>query len=722
MARPAATPDTKYGIRSLQIVPKCEGLDVWELQIKLLGWGSGSDNDEIGNVLDPVRVTGKFDSTTRDAVMRFQKALTLPVTGIVDSATFFAIDKEAALYPLFTHEMKCPCLKGDNDGPILCKCEKHDKSGKCTTGFGKGRFAGEYLLDGTSAAGETLDLYDKKEHDGIDKALLWAVRGLMRRAAVKRAAITAGYRCWEDNYHHTDELRWRHRKLTFHLGKALEFYHDGQCTRIGANWKNDLVCDKCERIRSVALDKCGFQLGWQEPNRVSVADGRKDAPPPAAPFAVHVNTVRRLDREEDDFVKTYFDSTLPLSSGVSGYSMPVDLGEGTDPKVAPSETFFANTEKGPGGWFPLGVSRIWHGGIHLRAAAGAKVRAIADGQVIGFRVGESETEKTLGSRNFVLIRHLFNKKKYYSLYCHLDGEAAATNASTGWRRQVAIRTKKHVEAEAPCPYFMVVEITLPDGTTRENRFKPREQQGLGPGELALASGGEVDATTIDKSAPAGSTVVKLVEPADTYVFTKLDNKVLSKLLDADATVESKIKNHEPGGLTRAVAVRAGEVIGKIGAVASDAEAAALGTYVHLELFSGEAFLTGDGWQQIGVASADKVPDRKAIVEELTAKKLLSMPPDGVLLDEDVRRAEQNVYWELARAVILKMPSEWDLDWKAAIRAPENLAFIEDRGALGDRFNEYGWWKQVANDKADLPASSTVFHYHPIAAILAMAHA
>ena len=400
MPRPAATAQTAYGIRSLQIVPKCEGRDVWELQIKLLGWGSGSDNDGIGNVLDPVRVTGKFDSTTRDAVMRFQKALKLAVTGIVDAETFFAIDKEAALYPLFTHQMRCPCLKGDNDGPILCKCEKHDRNGKCATGFGKGRFAGAFLLDGTSASGETLDLYDKKEYDGIDKALLWAVRGLMRRATVKRAAITAGYRCWEDNYHHTDELRWHHRRLTFYLGKALEFYHDGRCTFVGDDWTEAAGCHECSRIRSVALDKCGFQLGWQEPNRVSVAEGRKDGPPPVAPFAVHVNTVRRLDRQDADFVKTFLDSTLPLSTVSVKYSFPIDLGEGTDPRVANSNSFYSNIETGPGGWYPVGASRIWHGGVHLYAAKDTEVRAMADGEIVGIRVGEKADKKTLGSRNF----------------------------------------------------------------------------------------------------------------------------------------------------------------------------------------------------------------------------------------------------------------------------------------------------------------------------------
>lgn len=73
---------------------------MWELQIKLLGWGSGTDNEGIGNILEPMKVTGRFDRRTRDAVMRFQKAVGLPLTGVVDSATFVAIDREPALYPV----------------------------------------------------------------------------------------------------------------------------------------------------------------------------------------------------------------------------------------------------------------------------------------------------------------------------------------------------------------------------------------------------------------------------------------------------------------------------------------------------------------------------------------------------------------------------------------------------------------------------------------------
>jgi hypothetical protein len=724
--RPNSTATTEYGVRTLQIDPQCTGRDVWELQIKLLAWGSGTDNEGIGNLLEPMKVTGTFDRRTRDAVLRFQKALGLPVNGAVDSVTFYAIDREPVLYPILLHQLRCPCGTGANSGAILCRCEKHDEKGVCS-GFGKGRFAGKFLLDGkkladnTDISGEKLDLYDMKEYPGIDKALLWAIRGLMRRASVTRIGVLAGYRCWEDNYHHTDEQRWQHRKLTFHLGKAVEFYHDGdgtKCTDIGAN-PNAPPCAECARIRQVALSKCGFQLRWQEPDRVSVAEGSQKARPPANPYAVYVNTVRRLEREDDDFVFTFQESTLPLTAGALGYSFPLDLGEGTDPRVATSESFYSNIEKGPGGRFPVGRSRMWHGGVHLHAPRGTVIRAVAGGAIVGMRVGEKEDQKAFGSRNFVLMQHEFDKKKYYSLYYHLDGEAADVAATTRWRRIIAMRAQKNVEAVAPCPFLIVVEVTLPDGKTKKNRLKPKQQEGLSPGDLALVSGAAVDAKTIDDSVPPNSTVVKLAQPADTYVFVKLEDKVLAKIVDADASLASVLKKNDPGGLATPIPVRCGEIIGKVAAAATDARAATLNNFVHVEIFSDQAFLPGDGWQQIDAGDATKVPDRKAIVDALIAKKLIGPPPDNVLLEEDVRYAEPDVYRELSRAVVLKMPSEWSLDWQAALRAPDSLSFIDDRGALGNKFNDYRWWDDVKK-KFALP-NSKVFHYHPIAAIITMAN-
>lgn len=310
------------------------------------------------------------------------------------------------------------------------------------TGFGSGRFSGAFLLDGitlpdgTSLAAEHLDVYDKREYDGVDKALIWAVRGLMHRANVARIKVAVGYRCWQDNYQTTDARKWRHRKSTFHLGKMVEFYHDGTCTEWGQNPGVAGPCGTCVTIRDVAVDKCGFQHRWQQPDRVSTGEVGSSGPPPCNPFAVTVSTVRRRERELDEFVKTYHASVQPLYPAKAGsFSFPVNLAAaGLDVRRAPSGPYFANTESANAGWYPYGLSRFWHPGVHLYVAAGTEVRAIADGEIVGVRGGEAATAKTLGSRNFVLIKHKHQNLVWYSLYMHLDGGTIDAASVVPWRK------------------------------------------------------------------------------------------------------------------------------------------------------------------------------------------------------------------------------------------------------------------------------------------------
>lgn len=721
MARP--TDHADYGARPLQFDPPCSGRDVWELQIKLIGWGSGSDNDNIGGVYEPMKVTGTFDLRTRHAVMRFQKAVGLKVTGIVDSPTFQAIDREAALYPVLIHQMKCPCVTGANAGPIFCRCNSHPSPAVCT-GFGKGGFAGKFLVDGktlgdgASIAGELPDLYDMQEYPGIDKAVTWAVRALMRRAGVTRIGIASGYRCWVDNYHHPDDIRWHHRQLTFHFGKAIEFYQDAatKCPNKGAD-PTQPECPDCDAVRKIALEKCGFQLRWQEPDRVSVGEGAKTAVQPANPFAVHVDTVRRIGREADDYVKTFLDSVKPLGSGKTGYSFPVDLGDGIDPHVAPSQAFFSNIEKGPGGYYPLGVSRLPHGGVHLHLVAASAVHAIADGEVIGFRAGEAEDAKKFGSRNFVLLRHKFGAKQYYSLYYHLAAEADPSKQPR-WLQLVNLRAKQHVEATAPCPYF--IQVNEPDSTgTLKPRLRARPQEGLAPGEMAEITASGIAATTLDDQAPADFTLAKLATPADTWVATSLDGKDLATVVAANAALQTKVTTHVPAGLSTPIRVFGGEVLGKIGKKPTDPQAAKLGTFVHVEVFSAESMMPGDGWTALDLSDAATVPDRQAVITKLLAANLMAPPPDKVLLDADVKEPQEDTFQELLRTVVVKMPSAWSFDWSAGLPTPASMQFMDDAAGVGTLYNDYRWWSDLSGDSADLPASPVVYHFHPIGAMLAM---
>jgi hypothetical protein len=748
---PRVTDNPTYGARNLFLgCPK--GLDIWNLQVKLIGWGSGSDNDGIGNTMDPVRLTGEFDSTTRDAVLRFQVAHKLPATGMVDGCMFRSIDREAALHPVLINDLKCPCVRGANDGPIRCRCTgldantpprpvPHPDEGKCD-GFGKARYVGKFLLDGktladgTSIADEKLDVYDKREYAGMDKTVLWAVRAILDRTKMqtetsfKNARISAGYRCWHDNYHYTDLTRWHHRQTTFHFGKTIEFTVSGYCTE--PVWKDDRdSCPECDLLRKTALEKCGLQSRWHEPGRVSLAEGPKTARPPSSPFAVSVDTVRLHERNgdgslnyTDQFVKTDLDAVKPLyegalasvafpmilASGVTDDSAPLDVKLALDPKFASSELFFRNTEAGNGGYFPIGRSRLWHGGVHLNAAAGTPVFAIADGEIVGCRMGDPE-EQADGSRNFVLLRHEIKKegawkgKVFYSLYMHLDDEEAKADAKVRWRRELFQRTKDHVEALAPAPLFEVAQI---DG---KDRLVPKP--GLGAGDVIAVTGGEVAAKDKDDSLPTDWKMYALAPPGTGYAFTKREGQTMGEKRSA----LSGVVNGAAIGLEKPIRVCAGERLGGVSKAAPYAD-----TYLHLETFA-EAALPATGVVSVD-ADSSKMAEMKAIVAKLTTDaKLLPQTQDGVLTSAEVKQIYSSPpYFARLRSAVVKMPSAWSLDWQTALSGATSLGFLDDPGSLGGEWNKFRWWTDVKAGKGKLPADSTaVYHYHPIALILQIAY-
>ncbi|MCP4147785.1 MAG: hypothetical protein GY757_08535, partial [bacterium] len=88
-----------------------------------------------------------------------------------------------------------------------------------------------------------------------------------------------------------------------------------------------------------------------------------------------------------------------------------------------------NNRKGSGGFYPLGVSNLWHGGIHLYSPK-KPIRCIADGKIIAYRITKQYivdapyNRKDSYSNCFVLVEHTFvspkgQEIKFYSLYMHL---------------------------------------------------------------------------------------------------------------------------------------------------------------------------------------------------------------------------------------------------------------------------------------------------------------
>lgn len=111
--------------------------------------------------------------------------------------------------------------------------------------------------------------------------------------------------------------------------------------------------------------------------------------------------------------------------------IPDDVGKLAD-AVAPF--YDANELAAEGGFFPVGPwgqTRLWHGGIHLPAEAGAPVFSPFPGRVIA---GRTKQSTAIGSNNFVLLRHDLNvasqQIRVYSLFMHLDQPAG--KEEPGW--------------------------------------------------------------------------------------------------------------------------------------------------------------------------------------------------------------------------------------------------------------------------------------------------
>jgi len=93
---------------------------------------------------------------------------------------------------------------------------------------------------------------------------------------------------------------------------------------------------------------------------------------------------------------------------------PVGKSDATDPM-----TYFSALAKCDNGFYPMGVSGMWHGGVHFAAGSAemlkqdSGVRAIADGKIVAYRLNtqyeETKYPNNIGlahySTGFVLVRH-----------------------------------------------------------------------------------------------------------------------------------------------------------------------------------------------------------------------------------------------------------------------------------------------------------------------------
>lgn len=177
-----------------------------EINIRLAGFG--------GNV-----PTDKFTDRTEKMIKQFQRDyMKVPETGKVCGNVLIAIDEFSNKWVEKISDYTCLCK---NVASITNKC----------SGFGKGRYNGEY------SSSSKIERYHKYERPGIHRSLLWGTSALRfylsKQDVYKYLWKTAGYRCWE----HNNSVP---RTSTNHMGKAVDIQFSKNGNTIGGKRESNL--------------------------------------------------------------------------------------------------------------------------------------------------------------------------------------------------------------------------------------------------------------------------------------------------------------------------------------------------------------------------------------------------------------------------------------------------------------------------------------------------
>jgi hypothetical protein len=214
------------------------GKIVEEINIRLAGFGGGVPADT-------------FDDVTETKVKNFQRDYMKmkDPSGVVDEETAKAIDEFGKLYGLEAEEF----------AQLKCQC------GVCS-GFGKGRFKGQYKADVQTQANH------KYEYPGIHRVLLWGIGALKfhltedQQTGARFMDFSSGYRCH-------DHEKTKETGTTNHMGKAtdIRFF-----SLKGGKWSRPTDPEErnktVEAVRKLCTKPTGLnaQFKWPSRNKFSM--------------------------------------------------------------------------------------------------------------------------------------------------------------------------------------------------------------------------------------------------------------------------------------------------------------------------------------------------------------------------------------------------------------------------------------------------------------------
>ena len=139
--------------------------------------------------------------------------------------------------------------------------------------------------------------------------------------------------------------------------------------------------------------------------------------------------------------------------------IPLLIGDSPLVTLESIESLYQMTERGLGGFFPLGDSAMFHCGAHLVMPTAAEVLAVADGEVVAARIGVSPGEHPWGDTGFVILRHpTKDEKNIYSLVMHLRREPLHPDrANSPWLRRLLIAAMTGKNAEKKPKWRVLVD-------------------------------------------------------------------------------------------------------------------------------------------------------------------------------------------------------------------------------------------------------------------------
>lgn len=393
-----------------------------------------------------------------------------------------------------------------------------------------------------------------------------------------------------------------------------------------------------------------------------------------------------------------------------GVRIPVSIDGGNDCSSDKLSNLNNHIEKeNIGGYFPIGLNGLWHGGVHLKTNVGDPVTTSFDGTIIAARLAEDVNDYFYGSGNFILLKHSISgsqvkqftdnenhesddsdEHSFYSLYMHLNNEALDKGNSNLADVKWIQNEQKQKELNAS-----VGE----KGQNKKDDVITVQEMLQELGEYSKAIDGDCGRGTkqaiynfqkgfmnhpdslIEKG---GRSWGKLVEAVG---GESNDNNILEELKSG-----SVVKIEKP--------VKAGDVLWTAGEFGIEDYK---GSMVHWEIFSEKLLFKNwnaieDNNKKYSLESSTKVSDIEAMANGLSS------------IDSVVEFYKNNPDAEKIRRYSFKFCNEWAVDPKASVDAIKDRYIVDQ---VADQIALYMWWKEALDAGVSLPSSPVVWHYNPV---------